>query len=90
MLIAGLPSRPSEYAVLPGAWVPRPRTRKLVGMLGVILSAIAVIMLGYLAVGLAGYFAFPISVSSNVLNSFSTDDKLMLVRLLSLLVPVTA
>ena len=80
MLIAGLPQRPSDYASLPGAWVPRPRTRKLIGMLGVILSAIAVIMLGYLAVGLAGYLAYPgRQVSSNVLNSFP-DDTLMLVR----------
>ena len=80
MLIAGLPSQPSEYAMLPGAWGPRPRTRKLIGMLGVILAAIALIMVGYLAVGLAGYLAFRSDVKSNVLNSFDPHDKLMLVR----------
>ena len=79
VLIAGLPRRPSEYAELPGTWGPRPRTRKLIGMLGVILSAIALIMVGYLAVGLAGYLAFPTSINSNVLNSFAPKDKLMLV-----------
>ncbi|KAK9804447.1 hypothetical protein WJX73_002133 [Symbiochloris irregularis] len=79
VLIAGLPRRPSQYAELPGMWGPRPRTRKLIGMLGVILAAIALIMVGYLAVGLTGYLAFPFSVSSNVLNSFGSDDKVMLV-----------
>lgn len=80
LLIAGLPSRPSEYALLPGQWLPKPRTRKLIGMLGVILAGIALIMVGYLSVGLTGYLAFPKHVSSNVLNSFGTDDTVMVVR----------
>ena len=49
-------------------------------MLGVIISAVAIIMLGYLCVGLAGYLAFPTSVASNVLLSFSQDDWLMQAR----------
>lgn len=39
-------------------------------MLGVIISAITVIMLGYLMVGFAGYLAFPTTVEGNVLKSF--------------------
>jgi hypothetical protein len=54
-----------------------------VGMLGVILSAIFVIMVGYLMVGISGYLAFPISVQGNVLKSFPIDDPLMQARLCS-------
>lgn len=50
-------------------------------MLGVIISAVAIIMLGYLCVGLAGYLAFPTTVASNVLLSFSQEDWLMQARL---------
>lgn len=46
-------------------------------MLGVIVSAIMVIMLGYLMVGFSGYLAFPTSVEGNVLKSFPTHDILM-------------
>ena len=49
---------------------PKPRTRKMIGMISVILAAIALIMIGYLAVGFAGYLAFPRTVSSNVLKTF--------------------
>ena len=49
---------------------PKPRTRKMIGMISVILAAIALIMVGYLAVGFAGYLAFPRTVSSNVLKTF--------------------
>ena len=56
------------------------RADRQVGMLGVIISAVAIIMLGYLCVGLAGYLAFPTTVASNVLLSFSQDDWLMQAR----------
>lgn len=46
-------------------------------MLGVILSAIFVIMVGYLMVGISGYLAFPTTVQGNVLKNFSRDDPLM-------------
>lgn len=46
-------------------------------MLGVIISAITVIMVGYLMVGFAGYLAFPTTVEGNVLKSFPTNDILM-------------
>ena len=49
-------------------------------MLGVIISAVAIIMLGYLCVGLAGYLAFPTTVAGNVLLSFPEDDWLMQAR----------
>ena len=49
---------------------PKPRTRKMIGMISVILAAIAVILAGYLAVGFAGYVAYPHTVSSNVLKTF--------------------
>lgn len=52
---------------------PRPRTRKMIGMISVILAAIGVILAGYLAVGVAGYVAYPRTVSSNVLKSFPTN-----------------
>ena len=42
----------------------------MIGMISVILAAIALIMIGYLAVGFAGYLAFPRTVSSNVLKTF--------------------
>lgn len=53
-------------------------------MLGVIVSAIMVIMIGYLMVGISGYLAFPISVEGNVLNSFTRGDIIMQVPPLSL------
>jgi amino acid permease len=46
-------------------------------MLGVIISAVSVIMVGYLMVGFAGYLAFPTMVQGNVLKSFSENDILM-------------
>lgn len=49
---------------------PKPRTRKMIGMISVILAAIGVILAGYLAVGFAGYVAYPHTVSSNVLKTF--------------------
>jgi amino acid permease len=51
-----------------------------VGMISVILTAIALIMVGYLAVGFAGYLAYPTTVEGNVLNSFSKTDPLMQAR----------
>ena len=46
-------------------------------MLGVILSAVFVIMVGYLMVGISGYLAFPTTVQGNILKSFPADDILM-------------
>jgi len=46
-------------------------------MLGVIVSAIMVIMIGYLMVGISGYLAFPTTVEGNVLNSFVRGDVIM-------------
>ena len=48
-----------------------------IGMLGVIVSAIMVIMIGYLMVGISGYLAFPTTVEGNVLNSFTRGDVIM-------------
>lgn len=42
-------------------------------MISVILAAIGVILAGYLSVGVAGYVAYPRTVSSNVLKSFPTN-----------------
>lgn len=72
-----MPEEPHQYAALPVSLAPRPRTHKLIGMLSVILSAIALIMGGYLAVGFAGYLAFPLTVGGNVLNAFPLDDVVM-------------
>jgi len=49
-------------------------------MLGVIVSAIMVIMIGYLMVGISGYLAFPTTVEGNVLNSFIRGDIIMQVN----------
>ncbi len=73
-----LPSPYAPYAPGPAPRLP-PRARQI-GMLGVIISAVAIIMLGYLCVGLAGYLAFPTTVASNVLLSFPPDDWLMQAR----------
>lgn len=48
-----------------------------VWVLTVILAAVGVIMVGYLAVGFAGYLAYPTSVDSNVLKSFPTSPLLL-------------
>ena len=80
VLLGALPNRPSHFAAMPGYFAPRPRTRKMIGMMSVILAGILLIMLGYLAVGVSGYLAFPRTVSSNALNNFADDDILMQVR----------
>ncbi|KAF6257139.1 transmembrane amino acid transporter protein-domain-containing protein [Scenedesmus sp. NREL 46B-D3] len=72
-LITQLPAEPTDYHTL-GPLVPKPYTYKLIGMLGAILSAQGIILVGYMAVGVAGYLAYPVKVSSNVLNSFGADD----------------
>ena len=72
-LVVVLPPSPAGYAALPRL-APRPATRKLIGMLGVILVAMGGIALGYVVVGAAGYAAFPGSVGGNVLNAFPADD----------------
>ena len=59
---------------------PKPRTRKMIGMISVILAAIALIMIGYLAVGFAGYLAFPRTVSSNVLKTFPDTAIMQVLR----------
>jgi hypothetical protein len=59
---------------------PRPRTHKLIGMLGIILVAMTLIAAGYIVVGAAGYAAFPGTVSSNILNTFPRDDAIMQAR----------
>ena len=46
----------------------------------VILSAVFIIFFGYLAVGFAGYLAYPTTVDSNVLKSFPTGPILLKVR----------
>ncbi|KAF8059975.1 slc38a7 [Scenedesmus sp. PABB004] len=79
-LIPRLPASPSAFQGL-GRLAPKPRTYKLIGMLGAILSAQAVIFVGYMAVGIAGFLAYPDNVSSNILNSFPPDDVLMQVHL---------
>ena len=56
-----------------------------IGMLGVIVSAIMVIMIGYLMVGISGYLAFPTTVEGNVLNSFTRGDVIMQVTPISLI-----
>ena len=49
----------------------------MIGMLTVILSTTALIMCGYLAVGISGYVAYPLDINSNALKSFPTHDLLM-------------
>lgn len=63
-----------------GPLAPKPYTYKLIGMLGAILSASTIILVGYMAVGVAGYMAYPLTVSSNVLNSFPSNDVALQVR----------
>ena len=72
-----MPQRPSHFAAMTAAIAPRPRTRKMIGMMSVIAAAIALIILGYSAVGFSGYLAFPRTVNSNVLKNFSDRDVLM-------------
>lgn len=81
VLVPAMPHRPSHYAAMEAVIAPRPRTRKMIGMMSVIAAAILLIILGYSAVGFSGYLAFPRSVSSNALNNFSDRDILMQVGL---------
>lgn len=74
---------PAEFASSRMRFTPRPRTRKMIGMLTVILSTTILIMCGYLAVGLSGYVAYPLTINSNALKSFPTHDLLMQVAHLS-------
>lgn len=78
-LVRGLPDTPSAFQALP-RFAPKPGTRKLIGMIGVILSSMCLIMVGYLMVGFAGYFAYPVGVASNVLNSFPDKTDVLVAR----------
>ena len=80
VLVPAMPHRPSHFAAMGTVIAPRPRTRKMIGMMSVIAAAILLIILGYSAVGFSGYLAFPRSVSSNALNNFSDRDILMQVH----------
>lgn len=77
VLVPAMPHRPDHFAAMEATLAPRPRTRKMIGMMSVIIAAITLIILGYLAVGFSGYLAFPTTVSSNALNNFPDDDVLM-------------
>lgn len=65
------------WLTLLGRRLRKPRTKKLTVMTEIIISAITMTCLGYVIVGLSGYAAFPNSVSSNILNSFPSDDGAM-------------
>ncbi|KAG2435521.1 hypothetical protein HYH02_011815 [Chlamydomonas schloesseri] len=75
LLPAVLPSSPSAFRRW--RYLPRPDSRKLVGMLGVIMSSTSLVLLAYAIVGITGYLAFPGHVSSNILVSFPQDDPLV-------------
>lgn len=75
-IISALPGSPRGYTPL-HSLAPKPRSHKLIGMLGVIASATTLIMVGYLAVGMVGYLAYTDAVSSNILNTLPPDDTLM-------------
>ncbi|PNW81882.1 hypothetical protein CHLRE_06g264450v5 [Chlamydomonas reinhardtii] len=75
LLPAVLPSSPSAFRRW--RYLPRPDSRKLVGMLGVIMSSTSLVLLAYAIVGITGYLAFPGYVSSNILVSFPQDDPLV-------------
>ena len=82
ILVLRVPNHPSqEQSALPArsesALSPLFCCAVQVGMLGVIVSAIMVIMIGYLMVGISGYLAFPTTVEGNVLNSFTRGDIIM-------------
>lgn len=70
------PCSPTHYESL-HPLAPKPKTYKLIGMLGAVICAYTLICTGYVAVGIGGYLAFPTKVASNVLNSFPADDVVM-------------
>lgn len=55
----------------------RKKSQKLLAMTKVIMIAVGITAIGYAAVGLSAYMAFPDSVESNVLKNFSPMDTLM-------------
>eukprot|EP00879_Flechtneria_rotunda_P015774 GHRR01016496.1.p1 GENE.GHRR01016496.1~~GHRR01016496.1.p1 ORF type:complete len:334 (+),score=80.43 GHRR01016496.1:326-1327(+) len=61
-LITRLPSRPERYQLL-GPLAPKPYTYKLIGMLGAIISAMTIILLGYMSVGIAGGWSVGSSIA---------------------------
>ena len=53
---------------------------QLIGMMGVIMISTLTVMTAYVAIGSAGYVAFPGLVQGNVLNNFPDSDILVQVR----------
>ncbi|KXZ52259.1 hypothetical protein GPECTOR_10g890 [Gonium pectorale] len=72
VVVPVLPSSPSAFRRF--RYIPRPASRKLVGMLSVIMASTSLVMAVYVTVGISGYMAFPDNVSSNILMSFDRDD----------------
>ncbi|GLC38252.1 hypothetical protein PLESTB_000940900 [Pleodorina starrii] len=75
VLVPVLPDSPTAFQRF--RYIPRPKTRKLVGMLGVIMTSTCMVMAVYVAVGASGYLAFPGSVDANILKTFPQDDLLL-------------
>ena len=73
----GGPGGHIRYVTLLGAYGPKAVTHRLVGMIGVVQTALLLIWSGYVAVGAAGYVAYPATVGDNVLNTFPGGDALM-------------
>lgn len=76
LLVPMLPPSPSAFRRY-GRLAPQPGSRKLVGMLGVILISMACVGAIYVVVGISGYLAFPQHVDSNILVTFPEDDPLL-------------
>ena len=63
-----------RYWTLLGAYGPKAASHRLVGMVGIIQTALMLILVGYVCVGACGYIAFPDTVKPNILESFPEDD----------------
>lgn len=71
VLVTSMPRDPRQYRRHSSTVLaPKPRTLKMIGMISVIISSVSIIMVGYLAVGFAGYLTYPNDIDSNVLKSF--------------------
>lgn len=54
-------------------------------VVAVIVASVSIIMVGYLAVGFAGYITYPTTIDSNVLKSFPYPPLLLKVSVLFLI-----
>ncbi|KAG2500250.1 hypothetical protein HYH03_001828 [Edaphochlamys debaryana] len=75
IVVPALPPSPSYFRRF--RYIPRPNSRKLLGMLSVIMASSVLVLTVYVAMGVSGYMAFPDHISANILVSFDQNDPIV-------------